>query len=180
MRFSKPVIAIATSLAIASGALAQDNVSNASSAQPAGKSPAPSKLDDTGKKAGEIASQPARDVGMAGKKIPPVLEKATEDPYGVAGTKTCKQLSSSMKELNEVLGPDFIAGAEKKENRAGKLAEAGGKTVVNSIIPFRGLIREISGAAPQQRRYEAALEAGLARRGFIRGIHRTRGCKPAL
>ncbi|MFC3215346.1 hypothetical protein [Novosphingobium panipatense] len=82
-----------------------------------------------------------------------------------------------MAELGEVLGPDYVPGHGTKENRAGKLAEAGGKTVVNALIPFRGLVREVSGAAPAERRYNAALDAGLVRRGFLRGLAVARGCK---
>lgn len=142
--------------------------------------PAPqgdSKLEQTGEKAGEIVSQPARDVGIAKTEIPPLLEKAADAPYDMTGLRTCKQITAAVVELNEVLGPDFKAGAETKENRAGRLAEAGGKAVVNTLIPFRGLIREISGAAPAQRRLNAAIDAGFARRGYLRGVLRTRGCK---
>jgi hypothetical protein len=141
----------------------------------------PSKITQTGKKAGEIVTQPARDVGVEKAEIPPVLEQASDDPYSLSGLKTCKQLAAAVSALNEALGPDYAAGAEaKKENRAGKLAEAGGKTIVNSILPFRGLVREISGAAPAQRRLEAAVTAGYARRGFLRGVHQTRKCKTQL
>ena len=61
--------------------------------------------------------------------------------------------------------------------KAGKLAEAGGKTIVNTIIPFRGLVREVSGAAPAERRLDAAIKAALARRGFLRGVATARKCK---
>jgi hypothetical protein len=94
----------------------------------------------------------------------------------VSKAKTCEQLAPAMVELDQVLGPDFATGSEKKENRAGKIAEAGGTTIVNALIPFRGLVREISGAAPAKRRLNAAIDAGFARRGFLRGVHRTRGC----
>ncbi len=57
-----------------------------------------------------------------------------------------------------------MPGTETKENRAGKLAEAGGKAVINSIIPFRSLLREVTGAAPADRRLNAALDASYARR----------------
>ena len=60
---------------------------------------------------------------------------------------------------------------------ADNLAEAGGKTVVNAIIPFRGLVRELTGAAPADRRLNAALDAGYARRGFLRGVHAKQGCR---
>lgn len=156
--------------ALSPGASAQDNATQAA--------PSHNKMAETGKRAGEIVTQPARDIGVAKKEIPPALETAGADPYDLKGLKTCKQLAHAVTELNKALGPDFATSTEKKkENRAGKLAEAGGQTIVNSFIPFRGLVREITGAAPAQRRLNAAIDAGYARRGFLRGVHHTRGCK---
>jgi hypothetical protein len=134
-------------------------------------------MTQTRRKSVEIGSQPARDVGVMKREIPQILVKAKGDPYSLQGLKTCKQLTAEIADLNAVLGADYVAGAEAKENRAGKLAEAGGKTVINSIIPFRGLVREVSGAAPADRRMKAAQEAGYARRGFLRGVHANRGCR---
>lgn len=131
-----------------------------------------------GKKAVEIVSQPARDVGMSRTEIPPALLKASQDPYGLAGLKNCKQLGGAVNALNEVLGPDFERGSKYHENRMAKFAQAGGKTVVNSFIPFRGLVREVTGAAPADRRYQAAVDAGYARRGFLRGVYLNRNCRP--
>lgn len=134
----------------------------------------------TGRKAGEIVTQPVRDVGAEKIKVPPVLEKAVQDTYGLGGVNACDELAAAIAELNAVLGPDYTTPRSKKENRAGKFAEAGGQMVVNAIIPFRGLVREATGAAPAQRRLNAALDAGLARRGFLRGVHEARNCAPAL
>jgi hypothetical protein len=132
---------------------------------------------DTVKRGGEIASQPARDIGASETKIPPVLASAATDPYSLGGIKKCRQINGAIDDLSGALGPDFTTGVEKKENKAGKLAEAGGKTVVNAFIPFRGLVREISGAAPAQRRLNAAIDAGFARRGFLRGVAYARKCR---
>lgn len=137
----------------------------------------PGRWDETRKKALDIGSQPARDVGMSKRDIPPILQKAYDDPYSLKGLKTCKALAAEVTNLNGVLGPDYVVGNEYKENRAGKLAEAGGKTIINSIIPFRGLVREVTGAAPADRAMNAAVDAGLARRGFLRGVHLKQGCK---
>jgi hypothetical protein len=134
---------------------------------------------DTVKRGGEIVSQPARDVGAAPTKIPPVLLAAYDDPYALAGVSSCRELRQRIDELSNALGPDFTIRNEKKENRAGKLAEAGGKTIVNAFIPFRGLVREISGAAPAQRRLNEAIDAGFARRGFLRGVAYSRKCARA-
>ena len=127
--------------------------------------------DDTLDRAGEIASQP--------DEIPPVLLKAVENPYATPPSRTCTGLNRGLGELNAVLGDDFVAGKEANENRTGKIASAVGKTVVNSLIPFRGLVREISGAAPAERRLQAAVTAGIARRGYLRGLASAKGCKIA-
>jgi hypothetical protein len=149
----------------------------ASSTTPANAEPNEGGWTEVRKKSVNIGTQPARDVGIMKRQVPPILVKAQNDPYSLKGLKTCKQLSGELTELNEVLGADYVVGNEVKENRAGKLAEAGGKTVINSIIPFRGLVREVTGAAPADRRLNAALDAGYARRGFLRGVHANRGCK---
>jgi hypothetical protein len=130
------------------------------------------------KKAGDIASQPARDVGLSKSEIPPVLVKASENPYSLDGLKTCRQLAAAIRELNGELGPDYTPGGQElDENKPARLAEAGGKAVVNSLIPFRGVVREVSGAAPAQRAKNAAIDAGLARRGYLRGVHYKQGCR---
>jgi len=169
-----PLISLMLVLGATDAALAQTNQ------QDDAPQPRPSRIQDVGRSAGRIASQPARDVGVAKTGIPPVLQDAWDAPYGMKGIKTCRDISAAFHALTDVIGPDFKAGEVKKENRAGKLAEAGGKTIVNSLIPFRGLVREVSGAAPAQRRLEHAVAAGYARRGFLRGMHQVRKCKTPL
>jgi len=132
-------------------------------------------------KAGEIASQPARDVGAVEQKIPPVLLLASADPYSLKAAGSCTQIAIAIGNLNGALGPDYSTSRiATKENRAGKLAEAGGQTVINSLIPFRGLVREMTGAAPAQRRLNAAIDAGYARRGFLRGLYLSRKCRTPI
>jgi hypothetical protein len=125
-------------------------------------------------KAEHIVSQPARDVGVEKTKIPPVLAEASRAPYAMEGTATCGQIASGIGALNRALGPDF-GGSTSSGKRS--VAEVGGEAVVNSLIPFRGLVREVTGAAPAQRRLQAAINAGLARRGFLRGLQRGWKCR---
>ncbi|MGG2005328.1 hypothetical protein [Novosphingobium resinovorum] len=49
--------------------------------------------------------------------------------------------------------------------------------MVASFIPFRGLIREVSGANAQDRKVNAAIQAGLTRRGFLKGVGSAKGCR---
>lgn len=160
-RFLLPVSAIALLLAGTAGQ-AQDQPQT------------PPEKHSTAKDAGEIVSQPVRDVGLAKTRIPPLLEEVSEDPYGMYGAATCAQISRSIANLTGVLGPDFSTAPVQKK---GNVAKAGGAALVNSLIPFRGLVREVSGAAPAERRLNAAIDAGYARRGFLRGLKRARGCR---
>lgn len=50
------------------------------------------------------------------------------------------------------------------------------KNVVASFIPFRGILRELSGAAGQERDWRAAIYAGSVRRGFLKGLGQQKGC----
>ncbi len=146
-------------------------------AAPAQTSTAPEKTDDTLKKAGEIASQPARDVGIAKTKIPAILLDAQQQPYAAPSKSGCAGISADIAELNSVLGPDFTNDTKANEDKFGRLATVGGAAVVNSLIPFRGIVREVSGAAPAERRLDAAVNAGLARRGYLRGLATAGKCK---
>jgi len=135
----------------------------------------PDAEDKTLERAGKIASQPARDVGIAKTKIAPILQQAVEEPYR-APQKRCRDLLAELAQLNEALGPDFD-GNKKGDDRVTQLAEAGGEMIVGSLIPFRGVVREVTGAASADRRKTAAVNAGLARRGFLRGIAEERRCE---
>lgn len=139
--------------------------------------PEPSSTRD---RAARIATQPARDLGLQRTTIPPVLDRASANPYSLTGLGTCASLLGAIVELNEALGPDLDAPpAPAQTSRRQQVAEAGGRAAVESVIPFRGLVREVSGSAAAERRLRAAIDAGLARRGFLRGLASARNCRSA-
>jgi hypothetical protein len=131
----------------------------------------------TGQRAGEIAEQPGRDIGAIKTKIPPVLQRAVAAPYSLSGLAKCASIAAAFDDLSEQLGPDFVKGVDRKKSRKMRVT---GDTVAGLIVPFRGVIREVSGAASAQRELNAAVDAGFARRGFLRGVYQSRRCKPAL
>lgn len=124
----------------------------------------------------EVAVQPARDVGIDKKEVPAVLLEAADDPYSLDSARTCGQITNAIRALNVELGPDFGAEPGKKPS----LLKAGSAAVVNTLVPFRGIVREVSGAASADRRMAAATQAGIARRGFLRGIYTNRACKTGM
>jgi hypothetical protein len=107
------------------------------------------------------------------REIPELLIEAQRAPYSLEGLSNCRRLIAAVREFDEVLGPDFdLPEEERSRISAGRVA----KTVVGSFIPFRGLIREVSGANDHDRKVRAAIQAGLARRGFLKGTGLARGC----
>jgi hypothetical protein len=126
--------------------------------------------------AADIAKTPLRDTNIDARDIPVALEVAAENPYAPLGTRSCRELLVGLAELDGVLGPDFDAGAPERDG-TGRMAEGVARGVVASLIPFRGVIRQVSGAADAERRYNAAVDAGIARRGYLRGVAAQRGCR---
>ena len=166
-------------VAMAQSAAPADTVSTTApaTADPAPQSTRDEKRKETIEDTKDVVSQPVKDVGIAKTKIPPSLVEASEAPYSLAGLKSCRQIADAVRVLDAALGPDYSAGGPNDKVSVGKAA---GGAVVNSLIPFRGVVREVSGAAAADRRLTAATQAGFARRGFLRGVHQTRGCKEAL
>lgn len=133
----------------------------------------PRSIRDKDVNAVDVVATPVSDLGLRNGKIPPVLEAAVADPYDMAGIRTCAQISTRVGELDMVLGPDRDIPQERAAKlSAGRVAQA----AVGSFIPFRGIIREVSGANSHQRKVNDAVEAGTARRSFLKGYGQARGC----
>lgn len=139
--------------------------------------PAPDRpVTDRDVSAGDVVRTPISDLNLRKDDIPALLTGAQADPYGVAGLRKCSQLSAAVADLDAVLGDDIDVPQDGKQKvSAGRVAQA----AVGAFIPFRGLIREISGANEQDRRLLIAIQAGVARRAFLKGYSQARGCRVA-
>ena len=129
-------------------------------------------------RAEDVAMSPLSDLNVRKKDVPVVLEAAMAKPYDLAGIKSCKGLTTAIVDLNGALGDDIdVATGEKTDmETVGNSAGAIAKSVLGSFIPFRGVVREISGANAQERLWDRALYAGTARRAFLKGVGEQRGC----
>ena len=136
--------------------------------------PAPARAMNDGKvTAVDVLATPAGDLNLRKGKIPALLDAAVANPYNLAGLRTCAQLSAAVTDLDAILGPDRDIPADRAEKLSvGRVAQS----AVGSFIPFRGIIREVSGANGHQRKVEDAVEAGTARRSFLKGYGQARGC----
>lgn len=125
--------------------------------------------------AADVAATPVTDLNLRKNEIPAVLLSAQDDPYTVRGLTKCTRIAAAVGELDAVLGEDIDVAPdqERRGPDAGKLAQ----WAVASFIPFRGAIRELSGANETQRRLQVAIQAGISRRAFLKGMGQARGCR---
>lgn len=129
-------------------------------------------------KAEDVAMSPLSDLNVRKKNVPAALEMAVAKPYDLSGIKSCKGLTTAIMDLDAVLGDDIdVATGEKSdEEKVGNSAGAIAKSLIGGFVPFRGVIRELSGANAQERQWDRALYAGTARRAFLKGMGEQRGC----
>lgn len=122
----------------------------------------------------EVAKTPLRDLNIDGRDIPEVLKAAAENPYAANGLSRCNAIVSQIAALDTVLGADYDLAQGKGNDRIseGRI----GQSVVGSVIPFRGILREVTGAAENDRALRAAYTAGMARRAFLKGLGMGKGC----
>jgi len=128
----------------------------------------------------DAAAQPLEDLNLRSDDIPPILIIAQAAPYelaAVTGQKDfddCELIRHEIGLLEDVLGPDVDQEAEK-EALAKRGLRVGGR-LLGGLIPFRGVVRELSGANAERAKINAAIFAGLARRGYLKGYGRGIGC----
>ncbi len=124
--------------------------------------------------AGEVAQTPVTDLNLKKDELPPLLIAAVQRPYTLRELTGCQQIAAAIGELDAVLGDDVdLPQIDGRRTSPGRVAQS----VVGSFIPFRGVIREISGASERERQLQTAVLAGVARRSFLKGIGEARKCR---
>lgn len=101
--------------------------------------------------------------------------KIQEQPYSLNGLGDCSKLRQEITKLDDVLGLD--ADVPPQESGVVTKALQTGGSFLGGFIPFRGAVRELSGANAARRRMDRAVYAGVARRGFLKGYAEAEQCK---
>ena len=161
-------------------ALLAMTMAGGASAQPADKDPTPlAQRHDTVESA---VATPAEDLNVKKTPIPVALQQAVASPYAMAGLQLCDDIAAEVLTLDESLGPDNDGPAPPDERTADdkRNATAAGalKIGVEAVEPFRGIVRWVSGADAADKKIQEAVDAGFARRGFLKGIALERNCPP--
>jgi hypothetical protein len=134
------------------------------------------------------AAAPLRDLNVVRTKIPEVLLQAMTDPYArpprglrVTRAAQCEQLAQLIRPLNDALGADLDTPSKDQDD----LLVKGRDTALGAMagfasdaIPFRGWVRQLSGAEQHDRQVQAAITAGAVRRAYLKGLGESRGCNP--
>lgn len=104
----------------------------------------------------------------------------------MTGMAHCEAIGHEIALLDTALGLDLD---QVSEARRRDIAERGGefashtalstvKGAAESIIPVRGLVREVTGAEKHQKAIDNAITAGRVRRGFLKGLGIKVNCAP--
>jgi hypothetical protein len=134
-------------------------------------------VDPENTKPEDVMMSPLSDVNLHKKAVPAVLEAALADPYDLTGIKTCAGYTTAIQSLDAALGDDIDVARDKtRDEKMGNSIGSIAKSVIGSFIPFRGIIREVSGANAQKQAWERALYAGSVRRAFLKGMGQSKGC----
>jgi len=127
------------------------------------------------------ATTPLRDLGVEKTPIPDLLLQALTDPYARPPKGyDCPYLIALIRPLDDVLGPDIDLTPVGDENLVdrGKALGVAADVASSALIPFRGVVRQISGAASHDRLVQSAYVAGSVRRSYLKGLGESKGCLP--
>jgi len=132
------------------------------------------------------AESPLNDFNLMQDPIPEVLLLAQAQPYAPPSDLNCRALGSEVHQLDQILGPDLdylppIDDDNLWEQGWETSAQLGNNFMLDtteSLVPFRGWIRRLSGAKRYARQLNRAISAGIVRRAYLKGWRYTQGCIP--
>ena len=122
----------------------------------------------------DALATPVGDLNIAQQEIPEYLA-LMDDPYNPV-PENCTLLLEQLDKLNDLLGADLDVPVSDEELRNQRALNATSATA-GGFIPFRGIVRALSGASEHDRKVRDAYERGLIRRAFLKGISGEIGCK---
>ncbi|WP_374471404.1 hypothetical protein [Phenylobacterium sp.] len=124
-------------------------------------------------------TSPLRDLNVVRSKIPEVLLRAMADPYERPPNTRCQTLIALVQPLDQALGADLDVPQTSEDDLLSRETAYGAvASVASGAIPFRGWVRQLSGAERHDGAVQAAITAGAVRRAYLKGLGESKGCKP--
>jgi hypothetical protein len=131
----------------------------------------------TGQGVGGAVQQPLRDLSVIREVAPEPLKAAVTAPYSTDALADCVAIAIELEKLNAALGPDVDTLGQKQGQAEGLAADMIRGTL---SLPFRGVVRTLTGAQQREAQMRAAVTAGMVRRGFVKGRASAMGCAPVI
>jgi hypothetical protein len=130
------------------------------------------------------AQAPLHDLNLSRQDIPPLLLSAITNPYERPRPMDCGEITRQVRELSAILGGDFdepeTPQSPSLTQKNGKVALAIVHGAAESVLPFAGFVRTLSGAQRHDQLVIEAITAGSVRRGYLKGLGESRRCpRPA-
>lgn len=113
-------------------------------------------------------------LGISGPKTPAELQAIVTAPYALSSPPSCVGMAREIADLDALLGPDVDILAEARNGTSQALGAA-----MRGVIPYRWVMRLMTGAGGDDRRLRQAILAGTARRSFLKGVRRGMVCPTA-
>lgn len=174
---------IAVSCALLSTACATGPAAEQDPQTEAGPSATERALERTQDGFGEAALSPLEDVNLKRAKIPEKF-KQIKNPYLVAVETPCEKIAEEVLELDALLGRDWDIPPPDKKGLSDRAADGASTAFLDTVasgasglIPYRGIVRTVTGANSHATKVRKAYERGSHRRTFLKGIGLARGCE---
>ena len=132
--------------------------------------------EEIGEAAGEVALTPLSDLNLRAERVPEVLLEL-DSPYQPVGRRRCSAIGEEVAMLDAALGPDADLPQTDDDDTLERV-QSGASSIVGGLIPFRSLVRELSGAEDRERRLLELHIRGVARRAYLKGLGSALGCSP--
>ena len=131
---------------------------------------------------GSAITSPLGDLNLVRAEIPAILINARKAPYAVPDDAGCVWFTTEIQGLDQILGPDIDAA--KVDAKGNIIEKELGNATVNALksftegfVPFRSLVRRITGADSHSREVAAAGMAGIVRRSYLKGVASAKACR---
>lgn len=152
----------------------------------------------------DAATGPLEDLNIKKREIPEALKVALKNPYASPARPKCDVVKEEVALLDSILGPDMTTYEEKKgegefmslANFEAEVPSADGVPALAfdtaksmaigsiqshvNVIPFRSIVRKVTGAERYQKKVTMAYEAGKLRRAYLKGYAQERFGKLCL
>jgi hypothetical protein len=175
-------LALGLSAVACLAACASRNERPSAAEPPAQRKSAEERMDQARRGMADAAIAPLKDVGLVRPNVPLTLQELRY-PYDVTALGgSCVHVSYELGRLDAALGAESyqprakVKLSERGMDEATEGASDLMRDATTGVIPFRGVVRNVSGAEKAARDAARARQLGELRRSFLRGYGSALGC----